>query len=148
MSDVGFSASFDRVYIALERGDASALTNNSGTVVVDVNASNVVYGETRLLHAAVRSGQCDVVRRVLALGAAVNAVETWFGYTALHEAAIVGRRDLVELLLAAGADANARTPAGYAPLDIAADHDHAAVVALLSPLTRKPKKAARRRAAA
>jgi ankyrin repeat protein len=137
---MSFSRELDALYRALERGDGSGLDDG-----VDVNRSNVNSGTEHLLHAAVRSQQAALVERLLHLGARVDAVESWFGHTALHEAAIGGDCKIAALLLAAGADPNVRTPYGYAPVDIAANHDHAALVALLTPLTTPPKKALRRR---
>jgi hypothetical protein len=61
--------------------------------------------------AAAKCGQVNIIKRLLASGADVNAAPAWdFGRTALQAAAEGGHLDVIERLLASGADINA--PAG------------------------------------
>ena len=80
-------------------------------------------GDTEL-HLAAYLGQADVVRRLLDLGAPIDA-RNECGETPLHLAVDKHQRAVVEVLLAAGADVNAKT-AGQnpsTPLDYALDAD-------------------------
>ncbi|GAB1232014.1 hypothetical protein UT4_04800 [Ferrigenium sp. UT4] len=64
---------------------------------------------------AVRTGDTEAVRRLLAGGADANAADAE-GATALMHAAYRGDIGMVQLLLAAGADVNATDPAGWTAL--------------------------------
>ncbi len=68
-----------------------------------------------LLHTAVKYKQTVIVKRLVALGADVNAKEKG-GFTPLHNAAISGDSSIASLLIAAGAEVNARTKNGRTPL--------------------------------
>jgi len=81
------------------------------------------------LFIAAGEGRSDVVRYLLAEGAAVNAREQ-FGDTALTEATYYGHVALVKELLAHGADINAIGNDGTA-LDIALNRNNVAVADLL-----------------
>lgn len=70
----------------------------------------------RSLDEAATLGQKEMVERILAEGADVNA-RNKDGFTLLHVAASQGHRDVVELLLAKGADLNAKDNNGFTPLD-------------------------------
>ena len=69
---------------------------------------------------AVRAGDIDRVRAMLASDKSLARARDEHGATALHQAAFDGRRELMELLLEHGADINARdrrydaTPGGWA----------------------------------
>ena len=138
------------------KGAAAAL-DTALTAKIDVNRPIVCWGDQYLLNAAARSGHVTLVQRLLDSGANHGNAETWFGYTALHDAAACGHSTVVKLLLKqgrrlfllvfiyvltesriVGADPNARTPYGFSPLDVAANHGRDAVVALLEPLTSAP----------
>ncbi|MBS1145314.1 MAG: Ankyrin repeat (3 copies) [Proteobacteria bacterium] len=77
----------------------------------------------------------ELVRELLTAGANVNAVGPK-GLTALHWAAMAGNTAAVRLLLEHGADPNARDDQQQTPLAHAKANRHAAIVALLKPLTK------------
>ncbi len=76
-------------------------------------------GSPSPLHRAARLGDADGVLRLIADGAAVNALDAE-GLTPLHLAARRGDPDTVSVLLAAGADVAARDVSGRTPLHCAA----------------------------
>jgi ankyrin repeat protein len=136
---------FNELYSALERNDTNVIDRYLNADIA--RCVNLRYGQQHLLNAAARSGNAALVQRVLDLGVNVAAVEDWFGYTALHDAANSGDVAVVKALLAAGADPNARTHYGFAPLDVALNHGRDAVATLLEPLTTSPDAASKRRRA-
>lgn len=89
-----------------------------------------ILGDTPL-HLAVALGDANVVRRLIHIGADVNAKGD-SRVTPLHEAAFYGKSEIAELLLAAGADVNA---VGYrhnnTPLHVATVHGHAGLAKVL-----------------
>jgi len=84
-------------------------------------------GATQLWVAAFR-GDADVVSRLIAAGADVEAACTIDDTTPLYIAAAEGHADVVELLIAAGADFGSNSD-GVSPLLRAAAHGHVDVVA-------------------
>jgi ankyrin repeat protein len=79
---------------------------------------------------AVKSGDGDAVRALIAAGADVNAPEG-DGATALHWAAYGNDEALVDALLAAGAEAGAANDLGVTPLHLAGANGHLAIVSRL-----------------
>lgn len=79
---------------------------------------------------AVKAGDVERLRALVAAGADVNAAEG-DGATALHWAAYGNDEALVETLLAAGARADAANDLGITPLHLAAANGHAGVVSRL-----------------
>ena len=82
---------------------------------------------------AVKSGDIDAVKWLIAVGADVNATDN-VGNTALISAAAEGYSAIVEMLLKAGADVDAQTLHGYrgwSALMYAAREGHADIVRLL-----------------
>lgn len=73
----------------------------------------------RPLFAAVATGQLELARRFLAMGAPVNAVRS-DGHTALHAAAGIGNEEMIRLLLEHAADSAVRDDFGHTPLLTAA----------------------------
>ena len=71
-----------------------------------------------VLHAAVRSGNAEMVKVILSAGASVNDVES-LDETALHVAAENDHLEIVQLLLEAGADPTAKRIFDETPLDVA-----------------------------
>jgi len=69
------------------------------------------------LHEAAKTGNIDNVRRLLAEGHPVNAVDPSFGLTPLHFAVRNGRVEVARLLIANGADLTQPSAAGITPLD-------------------------------
>jgi uncharacterized protein len=72
----------------------------------DINATNALGDNA--LHIAVRWGDIDAVKLLLAAGLDVNK-HGEHGYTPLHEAASCGHQQIVKLLLEAGANPFVRT---------------------------------------
>lgn len=82
------------------------------------------------LHWAVHHEQVDLVRSLLAAGAAVDATNR-YGVTPLSLACLCGHADVVSLLLAGGADPNLTLPGGETPLMTASRTGRPGPVALL-----------------
>ena len=82
------------------------------------------------LHVSVRYGHVEIVRLLLAAGAAVDArdADSW---TALHFAAEAGDTELINILLSAGASVTASDDYRYAPLHLAAREGHDAACEIL-----------------
>jgi ankyrin repeat protein len=91
------------------------------------------YGKTPLMVAAA-FGNVDAVRRLLALGADIEAGDTVTGARALHHAARMGHAGLpaARVLAAAGADVNAGAFLGETPLHLAASYGHVGMIAFLA----------------
>jgi ankyrin repeat protein len=109
------------------KGDLAALHLAAGgghTAVVEALAA-----------LAARSGHAHpaVAELLLESGADVDARDHG-GQTPLHQLASTGRGfvQMAELLLANGADVNATTESGLTPLELATQHDHRRLAALLS----------------
>jgi ankyrin repeat protein len=85
---------------------------------------------TTALHWAVYNDDVDLVERLVAAGADVNAVND-YGSRPLLEAAVVGNAKVVGILLDAGADVNTRGADGETPLMILARSDHVDAARLL-----------------
>ncbi len=83
-------------------------------------------GMTPMIIAANR-GHADLVRYLISCRAATEAVESAFGWTALHIAAAKGYGDVAGALLEAGAPVNAKDRFGKTPLHYAVRHGNAAV---------------------
>jgi len=84
------------------------------------------------LFAAARAGEAKRIRRLIAYGADIGAIER--GYTdgtPLHAAAAWGHGSAVEVILQAGADKNARGKRGHTALHSAAQAGHELVVKAL-----------------
>src|SRR5687767_906663 len=88
---------------------------------------------------ATSSGSLDVVQRLLAAGAAVNATDVR-GMTPLMWAVATDRPDarLVRLLLAHGADASFRSPADETPIDWAKKFNNPLILSALSTMPSTP----------
>ena len=82
--------------------------------------------DTRL-HAAAATGDVTRIRRLLASGAAVHALDGR-GYTPLHIAAANGEVGAIGALIDGGADPDARTTARFAPLHLAVVSDQVGAV--------------------
>jgi uncharacterized protein len=110
---LGLAAYFrhpDTARLLLDRG---ADQNRAGMGAMKVTA----------LHAAVSSGQTEIVRWLLDAGADVNARQQ-MDYTPLMGAAANARIDIIELLLARGADTSLRSTDGKTAADVAREHGH------------------------
>ena len=84
------------------------------------------------LHKAAAAGDRELVARLLAEGADVNARDKSVSWaTSLHVAAAKNHREVAELLLAHGAEVNAKDGNGLTPLHVAADRTSADVLKLL-----------------
>ena len=95
----------------------------------DVNSDRQSEGTP--LHAAARTGRCEVIDLLIRFGADVNAGNSFVG-TPLHAAAKAGKTEAIELLLTKGADINAYMfLAGGSPLDAARRANQKEAVQLL-----------------
>lgn len=99
--------------VLLSEGVADAEGILPGQSAVDIESKDN-EGLTPLARAAF-NGDVTNVRRLLNLGAAINAKAAG-GETALHKAAHCGYMEILEILLAAGAGVNAICDAEYTPL--------------------------------
>ncbi|KAI0026616.1 ankyrin repeat-containing domain protein, partial [Vararia minispora EC-137] len=83
------------------------------------------------LHRAVRTGDDNLVRSLLAAGEDIEARDDG-GSTALHIAAKEGRVDIiVRLLLDGGADIDALSPSGMTALHYAVLYGHIEIISIL-----------------
>jgi hypothetical protein len=82
------------------------------------------------LHDAIREGDLDTAKRLIAEGADVSATNKR-GNTALHTAARYGRIEIAELALAKGADLEARNARDHTPLHKTAKYGQPALAAWL-----------------
>jgi ankyrin repeat protein len=89
----------------------------------DVNVAARNFMKVQPLHAAVASGNVDVVRAVLAARPDVNARQQ-VGYTPLMGAASGGNVEMVTLLLEAGADPTLASEDGKTAAAVAREHGH------------------------
>ena len=79
---------------------------------------------------AVRTGNIEDVKKLLAAGADVNAKDMYED-TPLYEAVKLGYKGIAELLLANGANVNVKNNVGWVPLHMATALDHNEIVELL-----------------
>lgn len=103
-------------------------TATVGKTVRRTSTGNVALGKQ--LYAAVRSGDHDLVKQLLADGAPVNAKDDR-GETPLHAAVFWGNVEMVQLLVAEGADKDAPDGGGFPPLHSAAHTGRDAVAETL-----------------
>ena len=80
---------------------------------------------------AVKEGNCKIVKRMLRLGADVNAVEGRYKKTALHFAARQRDVDVVKVLLQNGADVNAVNKDKWTALHYVAQKGHVDIAKVL-----------------
>ena len=117
---------------------ALAATNGSAALVeallaAGANAETASPGGDTPLMVAARTGRVDVLRLLLDASAAVDAIETWRGQTALMWATAENNVDAANALITAGADVEARSNGRLTPLLFAVREGHAdAVRALLT----------------
>jgi ankyrin repeat protein len=108
----------DVVALLLERGAAVNPGSQDGVTPLSI---------------AVQEGRPDLVALLLAKGAQVNEQVQIGGVTLLHVGAYRGDLEIVSLLLQHGADKQARMTSGERPVDLAQQHGHHALIALLEP---------------
>ena len=110
--------------------DDSRLTMKSQLIAIVAAVLVVGCGKTPdTIHYAAGSGNIEAVKKHLAAGADVNAIDRR-GWTPLHQAASYGHKEIVELLIAKGADVNAKI-GGETPLHYAAIKGHKELAELL-----------------
>jgi len=86
---------------------------------------------TTILHAAVYSGNEEIVELLIAKGLDVNAKDYGTEITPLHKATLEGHTYVVELLIAKGANVNAKDRHHRTPLDCVRRSEHPDIAALL-----------------
>jgi ankyrin repeat protein len=154
-ADVGVVAPMPRTREVDRRTNTATTTNEArGITAADVAFQHEVHrGQTRMtrylvghgagldpnapvmrgigkLDFAVSSGNVDMVRLLLELGADANA-QTAYPLSPLFNASYKGDREIVRLLLDAGADVNAPSYEGMPPIAGAVARGHADIVSLL-----------------
>lgn len=82
------------------------------------------------LHLAARWGRLDIVKLLLARGAAPDE-KAYNRFTPLHMAIMFGRREILELLLEQKVDVNAKTAFDRTPVDLAIEHKQKPLMELL-----------------
>ena len=93
--------------------------------ILNVNQNLDDRTPTTHLHAAVLSGQSDVVQILLDKGAMIDKENEismngqFKGWTPLHVASTFGKENIVKIRLNGGADINRKTPSGDTPLKLA-----------------------------
>ncbi len=100
---------YSEFFSAIARGDQKGVIAYLSHYGMNPNARNE-WGDTPVMH-AVRYGQLDVLRLLLARGATTDGLNVQ-GMTALHMAVLTGLPQLVEALLQAGARTDV-ADAGY-----------------------------------
>lgn len=121
----------ETIFDAIQAGDAEAVARMATTETA--NAAR--HGGMTPLMLAARLGHSAIVAKLLAAGAAVDAVDDR-GFTALFHGCYDpdedrGHPDVVEMLLGAGADKEATIGYGVRPLMYAAGNGEAGVVQVL-----------------
>ena len=101
----------------------------STMVVLLAGASSGAQGED--IFQAVRSGNLDAVKALVAKNPALLKSKTPEGDNLLHLACGAGGRPIVEFLVAQGADLHAENGVGQAPLLYAAYQGHSEILSLL-----------------
>src|SRR5262245_33876624 len=97
-------------------------------VAIVVAAAMTLSAAASSVPEAAKSGDHEALRALLKQGADVNAA-VGDGMTALHWAAARGDAAMTQMLIVAGANLQAATRfGGYAPIHVAAERGHAAVV--------------------
>lgn len=92
---------------AIELGNADRVASLVG------NSKKLLHQDTAfgtLLHIAADSGQLEVAKRLVAIGAEINANSGVFNGGAINEAASSGHLDVVKYLLKAGAEMDTSEP--------------------------------------
>lgn len=108
------------IHEAVKKNDGEAIRAILIQDPAMIEARDPFYGDTPL-HNAAYSGNTDMVRFLISLGAPVNARDT-IGATPLHWAAMADRKETAQILINAGAEVNAGTYQGKTPLRIAREY--------------------------
>ena len=105
------------------------LTTIAAVVLVGCEVKTLSEVDRSLITAS-KKGKIVTVKKLLAVGADVNA-KNKNGDTPLNYAAFLGHKEIVELLVANGANVNAKGLANWTPLHLAARNRNGEIVELL-----------------
>ena len=97
----------------------------------NVNCKNFSMSAVTPLHDAVESGNRRAIRKLIALGADINAKNEIDGYTPLHEAVESGILKTVKLLVKLGAEIESLDNNEFTPLLLAISHKKIKIIKFL-----------------
>jgi hypothetical protein len=133
----------DQLVTAAKEGDGAAVARLLGAgadpnawVTVRNPSGEVV--QTTALAAAAAHGQLEVLRLLLVRGAAVDAVEPVYGWTAFHNACVQNEAECVEELARAGCDVGIKEKNGFTGRELAEVRGCKEAARRLQDLARQP----------
>lgn len=123
---IPFTADCFALYIEKNKSEIFDLFLEAG---IDVNSTDDIG--TPMLNIAVRNDNEEFAKRLIELGADINAVSIDRGYTAVMDAVWRGNLELTKLLISKGADLNTINKEGQNNLVLAVGADKDKIVKLL-----------------
>ena len=124
---IPFTADCFALYIAKNKPEIFKLFINAG---IDINSRDDLG--TPMLNIAVRNDNEDFAKKLIELGADINAVSVDRGYTAVMDAVWRGNEALTELLIKKGADLNTISKEGQSNLVLAVGADKINICKMLA----------------
>ncbi|MCI5606041.1 MAG: ankyrin repeat domain-containing protein [Treponema sp.] len=115
------------IYIAKNKPEIFDLFINGG---ININSRDDLG--TPMLNIAVRNDNEDFAKKIIELGADINAVSEDRGYTALMDAVWRGNETLTSLLIEKGADVNTISKEGQSNLVLAVGADRYKIIEMLA----------------
>lgn len=115
------------IYIAKDKPEIFKLFINAG---IDINARDDLG--TPMLNIAVRNDNVEFAKKLIELGADINAVSDDRGYTAVMDAVWRGNEELTALFIQKGADLNTISKEGQSNLVLAVGADKVNICKLLA----------------
>lgn len=124
---IPFTSDCFAIYIAKNKPEIFNLFINAG---VDINSRDDLG--TPMLNIAVRNDNEEFAKKLIELGADINAVSEDRGYTAVMDAVWRGNEELTELLIKKGAELNTISKEGQSNLVLAVGADKVNICKLLA----------------